>query len=140
MATLYGNSSNNSLVGTEVNDRLFGRDGNDSLFGEEGNDYPMKPNDCLAYRAVRKISGKWKLLILYQLRSGTKRFNVLRRSIIGVSQRILILQLRELEKEGLVNRRVYAEVPPKVEYSLTKLGETIVDLLDRFAKLVLDTE
>ena len=100
----------------------------------------MKPNDCLAYRAIRKISGKWKLLILYQLRTGTQRFNVLHRSIIGVSQRILILQLRELEKEGLINRRVYAEVPPRVEYSLTELGETIVSLLDRFAKLALDTE
>lgn len=100
----------------------------------------MKPNDYPVYRAMKKINGKWKPLILYQLRDGTKRFNVLHRSIIGVSQRILTLQLRQLEQERLVDRKVYAEVPPRVEYSLTDLGATIVPLLDNFAEWILDME
>ena len=100
----------------------------------------MKPNDCPVYQAMRKIDGKWKLLILHQLRGGTKRFNTLHKLLIGVSQRILTLQLRELEQEGLINRKVYAEVPPRVEYSLTELGETIVPLLDNFAERALDIE
>ena len=100
----------------------------------------IKPNDCPVYKAIGKIDGKWKVLILYQLKDGTKRFNALHKLIVGVSQRILTLQLRELEQEGLINRRIYAEVPPRVEYSLTELGDTIIPLLDNFAEWALDIE
>lgn len=100
----------------------------------------MKPNDCLVYKAIGKINGKWKPSILYQLRGGKKRFNDLHRSIAGVSQRILTLQLRELEQENLIVREVYAEVPPRVEYALTKLGETIIPLLDALADWMLKIE
>jgi len=72
------------------------------------------------------IGGKWKVVILYHLaHDGTHRFAVLRRKIPGVSERMLIQQLRELEDDGIVHREVYAEVPPKVEYSLTEYGKTL---------------
>jgi len=72
------------------------------------------------------IGGKWKVVILYHLaHDGTHRFAVLRRKIPGVSKRMLIQQLRELEDDGIVHREVYAEVPPKVEYSLTEYGKTL---------------
>lgn len=71
------------------------------------------------------IGGKWKSLILYRLLNGSIRFNQLQRSIPCITRRMLTLQLRELEKDGLVHREVYHQVPPKVEYSLTALGESL---------------
>jgi DNA-binding HxlR family transcriptional regulator len=80
------------------------------------------------------IGGKWKAVILYYLFQGTKRFNELRRLLPEVTQRMLTLQLRELEQDGIVHREIYKEVPPKVEYSLTEfgtsLGPIIVQMLD----------
>ncbi len=76
------------------------------------------------------ISDKWKVLIICKLRGGTLRFNELKRELHGVTQRVLTHQLRELEADGLVTRKVYAEVPPRVEYSLTNLGVTLVPALD----------
>lgn len=75
------------------------------------------------------IGGKWKGVILCHLLGGTKRFNELMRLIQGVTQRMLTRQLRELEDDGIVARKIYAEVPPKVEYSLTEFGLTLEDLL-----------
>jgi len=77
------------------------------------------------------ISDKWKVLILCKLRTQTLRFNELMRQLKGVSQRVLTQQLRELEYDGLVERKVYAEVPPRVEYSLTALGRSLVPVLDQ---------
>jgi DNA-binding HxlR family transcriptional regulator len=71
------------------------------------------------------LGGKWKSLILFKLLAGTVRFNELHRNIPCVTRRMLTLQLRELEKDGLVHREVYHQVPPKVEYSLTELGESL---------------
>jgi DNA-binding HxlR family transcriptional regulator len=71
------------------------------------------------------IGGRWKILILWHLFQGTKRFNQLHRGMPGVSQKVLTQQLRELERDGVVHREVFAEVPPKVEYSLTPLGATL---------------
>lgn len=81
---------------------------------------------------IAMVSDKWKVLILYHLRDGKKRFNELRRALQGVTQRVLTHQLRELEADGLVSRKIYAEVPPKVEYELTKLGCTLIPVLDKF--------
>jgi DNA-binding HxlR family transcriptional regulator len=79
---------------------------------------------------VDVIGGKWKMLILWHLRTGLKRFSELRRLLPGVTQKMLTAQLRELERDGIVARRVYPEVPPKVEYSLTRYGETLKDYVE----------
>lgn len=87
---------------------------------------------CPVENALKLISGKWKPVILFQLSKGTHRFGELERSISGITQRILILQLRELERDGMVIRKVYTEVPPKVEYSLTKAAAAMGPILATF--------
>src|SRR5713226_10761575 len=71
------------------------------------------------------IGGKWKPLIVFSLLSGTKRFSELRRCLPRATQQMLTMQLRELEQAGILHRQVYAQVPPKVEYSLTELGRSL---------------
>ncbi len=78
---------------------------------------------------VEVIGGKWKGVILFHLLSGTKRFNELLRLMPAVTQRMLIRQLRELEADGVVERKVFAEVPPHVEYSLSPFGKTLEPVL-----------
>lgn len=81
--------------------------------------------------ALRVIEGRWKMLILFQLFAhGTMRFSALEKAIPAVSQKMLIQQLRDLERDGVVARRVYPEVPPKVEYTLTPQGEALCPALD----------
>lgn len=79
---------------------------------------------------LRVIGGKWKPLILWHLMEGTKRFGELKKVIPGITQKMLTQQLRELEADQLVHREVYAQVPPKVEYSLTEFGGTLAPVLD----------
>ncbi|MCT4355539.1 helix-turn-helix transcriptional regulator [Streptomyces sp. Je 1-79] len=82
--------------------------------------------DCGLDAAVDVVGGKWKPLILWALHAhGATRFGELRRMITGVSEKVLIQQLRELEADGIVHREVYPEVPPRVEYSLTTLGQAL---------------
>ncbi len=85
---------------------------------------------CPVMATIAMISDKWKVLIICKLKNGTMRFNELRRELESVTQRVLTHQLRELEADGLVNRTVYAEVPPRVEYSLTNLGLTLIPVLE----------
>ena len=75
------------------------------------------------------IGGKWKPLIVFSLLSGTKRFSELRRLLPQATQQMLTMQLRELEQAGILRRHVYAQVPPKVEYSLTELGQSMEPVL-----------
>ncbi|MDV2995799.1 MAG: putative HTH-type transcriptional regulator YybR [Chroococcidiopsis sp. SAG 2025] len=84
---------------------------------------------CSVEATLDVIGGRWKGVILFHLMQGTKRFNELQRLVQGCTQRMLTLQLRELEKDGVVKRTVYAEVPPKVEYSLTEFGRSLEPIL-----------
>ena len=85
---------------------------------------------CPVETTLLLIGDKWKVLILRDLMDGTKRFGELRRSIGTVSQKVLTAQLRDMEEKGLVNRKVYAEVPPRVEYTLTEVGYSLKPILD----------
>jgi DNA-binding HxlR family transcriptional regulator len=86
--------------------------------------------NCPVEATLDVIGGKWKALILFWLRDGVRRFGELRRCIPGVSERMLAQQLRELEAHGIVRRRVYSVVPPRVEYSLTAYGRTLRPITD----------
>lgn len=80
---------------------------------------------CPTETALDLIGGKWKGMILFYLCSDTRRFNELMRLVPGITQRMLTKQLRDLEAKGIVHREVFAEIPPKVEYSLTTLGQSL---------------
>ena len=85
---------------------------------------------CPVETTLTLIGDKWKVLILRDLMPGTKRFGELKKSIGSVSQKMLTAQLRDMEQNGLVHREVFAEVPPRVEYSLTELGRSLKPILD----------
>ena len=85
---------------------------------------------CPVETTLMLIGDKWKVLILRDLMDGTKRFGELKKSIGTVSQKVLTAQLRDMEKKGLLTRKVYAEVPPRVEYTLTEMGYSLKPILD----------
>ena len=85
---------------------------------------------CPVETTLMLIGDKWKVLILRDLMDGTKRFGELKRSIGTVSQKVLTAQLRDMEEKGLLTRKVYAEVPPRVEYTLTETGYSLKPVLD----------
>ena len=85
---------------------------------------------CPVETTLTLISDKWKVLILRDLLTGTKRFGELRKSIGTVSQKVLTSQLRQMKESGLLTRKVYAEVPPRVEYTLTELGYSLKPIMD----------
>lgn len=93
-----------------------------------------KSNDnlpaCPVETTLMLIGNKWKVLIIRDLLTGTKRFGELKKSIGKVSQKVLTTQLRDMEEDGLISRKVYAEVPPRVEYSLTELGKSLQPILN----------
>jgi DNA-binding HxlR family transcriptional regulator len=84
-------------------------------------------NDCEVRQILDRIAGKWSLLTIALLDGGSRRFSELQRMIDGISQRMLAVTLRQLERDGLVKRTVYAVVPPRVDYELTKLGSTLLE-------------
>jgi DNA-binding HxlR family transcriptional regulator len=90
--------------------------------------------NCGVVYALTLIGGRWKPTILFSLLEGTMRYNQLLKSIPGISERMLAAQLRELEKDGLVKRTVYAEVPQRVEYQLTRLGMSAAPLLQTMSE------
>ncbi len=84
---------------------------------------------CPVETTLTLISDKWKILILRDLLTGTKRFGELKKSITGISQKVLTTNLRQMEESKLLTRKVYAEVPPRVEYTLTELGFSLKPVL-----------
>lgn len=95
----------------------------------------MKREDCPVATTLRVMAGRWKPIILWYLaKEGTRRFSEVLRAVQGVSQKVLIQQLRELERDGIVVRKVYAQVPPKVEYALTRLGKSLRPVVDAMCK------
>jgi DNA-binding HxlR family transcriptional regulator len=93
------------------------------------NNEDLKVEKCPVETALDVLAGKWKILILWYLRSETKRFNELQKLLPRTTQKMLIQKLRELEDDGIIHREVYPVVPPKVEYSLTKYGETLKPII-----------
>ncbi|QHV95217.1 winged helix-turn-helix transcriptional regulator [Spirosoma endbachense] len=90
--------------------------------------------ECGMAYTLAVIGGRWKLSILGFLMNGEKlRYNEIRRKLVGVSERMLITQLKELERDGLIERTVYADVPPKVDYQLTDLGNSLQEILNAMA-------
>jgi DNA-binding HxlR family transcriptional regulator len=90
---------------------------------------PSERSSCAVETTINIIGGRWKVLILRELLSGVKRFNALHRALHGITQKMLTQQLREMEADGIVHREVYLQVPPKVEYSLTELGQSLEPIL-----------
>ena len=90
----------------------------------------MGNKNCPVERTVNVIGGKWTLLILRDLFDGTKRFGELRASLTGISPKTLTEKLRTLEQDGIIERKIYPEVPPRVEYSLTKRGQTLETIIE----------
>lgn len=89
---------------------------------------------CPVEATLSVIGGKWKVVILWRLVSGTKRFNELQRSISNITRKMLTEQLRDMEKDNLIVRTVYPEVPPKVEYSLSNYGRTFIPVMQAMAQ------
>lgn len=103
----------------------------------------MSDDFCPTETALALIGGKWKGMILFYLTSDTRRFNEMRRLIPGITQRMLTKQLRELEENGIVHREVYPVIPPKVEYSLTELGQALIPViqaLENWGRIALQHE
>lgn len=92
---------------------------------------PIEKANCPAELTLKVMSGRWKLLILRELLTGVKRFNQLQRLVRGITHKMLTEQLRELEADNIIHRQVYAEIPPRVEYSLTPLGEQLKPILEQ---------
>ncbi|MDK2834701.1 MAG: hypothetical protein PWP63_1788 [Methanolobus sp.] len=93
-----------------------------------------KGYNCPVEATLDVIGGKWKPLILWQLREKTLRYNSLQQVLPGISPKMLTKQLKELEDDGLVRRKMYPEIPPKVEYSLTDFGRTVIPVLEELCR------
>lgn len=104
-------------------------DNREKVFEMEGKEY-----HCAMDVTMNYIGGKWKTIVLWYLRKDKKRFSELRRLIPNITEKMLSLQLKGLERDGLVGRKIYPEVPPKVEYFLTPFGKTLIPMLEEIAR------
>lgn len=93
-----------------------------------------KEYHCALDITMSFIGGKWKTVVLWYLRKDKKRFSELKKQIPDITEKMLSLQLKQLELDGIVERKVFAEVPPKVEYTLTDFGKTLIPMLEEMAK------
>lgn len=94
-------------------------------------DNPLPP--CEVEITLMMMSDRWRVLIIRELLTGTKRFGELRKALTGISQKVLTANLRAMESQGLLTRKVYAEVPPRVEYTLSEDGQSLKPILDAMA-------
>lgn len=104
-------------------------DGKEMVYRLRGSDF-----HCAMDVTMNFIGGKWKTVVLWYLRKDKKRFSALARLIPGITEKMLSLQLKQLEQDGIVERIVYAEVPPRVEYQMTPFGKTLIPLLEEVAQ------
>jgi len=88
------------------------------------------PDGCLTREILDRIGDKWSVFVIDELASGTRRFTELRRAIDGISQRMLTVTLRALERDGLISRHAYPVIPPRVDYCLTPLGRSLLDIVE----------
>ena len=107
--------------------------------GKESASVPVKsstlgPDQCPVTFTVGFIGGKWKPVIIHLIRKGANRFGVLQRAIDGISKQMLTAQLRELENDGILSRTIFPEIPPRVEYAITPLGESLLPVIDAMSK------
>ncbi|MCZ8070046.1 MAG: winged helix-turn-helix transcriptional regulator [Bacteroidota bacterium] len=109
-------------------------DGEEKIMQLRGETY-----HCALDVTMNFIGGKWKTVVLWYLRKDKKRFSELKKLIPDITEKMLSLQLRALEEDGIIKRMIYPEVPPKVEYELTKFGKTLVPVLEEIAKWGRDT-
>jgi len=112
-----------------------------SIAASREGDFPPGQGSCQVIRQTfDRLGDKWTLLIVRILGGGPQRFTALKMATEGISQRMLTLTLRKLERDGLVSRTIFAEVPPRVEYALTPLGQTLLDPVSALAQWALDHE
>lgn len=93
-----------------------------------------KESNCPAEFTLTRIGGRWKIPILFHLLAGARRFSELGRAMPGVTQKMLTQQLREMERDGLVERKIFAQIPPRVEYSLTELGMSLKPVVEAMCR------
>jgi len=90
----------------------------------------FNPNGCPVTHTINKIGGKWKPVVIHLIRKDCNRFSMLQRAIPDISKQMLVNQLRELEADQIIDRKIYPEVPPRVEYSLSTYGQTLIPVID----------
>ena len=92
------------------------------------------PTQCPVTFTMKVIGGKWKPIILFLIQKGANRFGILHRAIEGISKQMLTKQLRELEADGILSRKIFPEIPPRVEYSVTDRGKSLFPIIDQMKK------
>ena len=91
-------------------------------------------SDCPVTFTMSKIGGKWKPIIIYLIRKGANRFGILEKGITGITKQMLTKQLREMEADGILTRKIYPEIPPRVEYFFTPFGESLFPVIDAMSR------
>lgn len=99
-----------------------------------GKSVDCSEKSCPVSRCMRVIGGKWKIIILYALQNGTNRFGVLQKTIPDISKQMLTTQLRELERDKIITRKIFPEIPPRVEYDISPLGKTLFPIIEAMDK------
>lgn len=92
------------------------------------------PGNCKVINTLSLIAGKWKMVVFWAIMNGFNRFGLISKAVPDISKRMLTKELRELEMDGLISRKVFAEMPPKVEYSLTEKGRSLLPIIDEIEK------